>query len=301
VLKELASSLSGPLCSLFQRSLEHGSVPTDWKVGEVIPIFKKGKKDDPANYRPVSLTSVPSKVLESVVKDKIIEHFIETQQLNAAQHGFLPKHSCVTQLLSTLESLTSILEKGDGVDIIYLDFRKAFDSVPHLRLLQKLHDMGIRGRLLSWIRAFLCGREQRVMVSGTPSSWASVASGIPQGTVLGPTLFLAYINDLPNCVNNFIKMFADDAKLFGKAASNTDHEQLQADLHALTEWAGKWLLPFNTAKCCSLHLGSGNPRRSYLIQGTELEQKVVEKDLGVMVDQQLKFREQASAAVSKGN
>ena len=301
VLRELAVPLSVPLSALFRKSLDSGVVPSQWSVGEVVPIFKKGKKQDPSNYRPVSLTSVTSKVMESIVRDHLLEHLTATEQLTKAQHGFLPRHSCVTQLLATFEDWTRLLENGEPVDVAYLDFRKAFDSVPHLRLLSKLHGMGIRGHLLTWIESFLTGRRQRVVVDGVKSDWTRVTSGIPQGSVLGPTLFVAFINDMPASVRGSIQLFADDAKLYGGVGAPDGRELLQADLNALAEWSQKWLLPFNTAKCSTLHLGSGNPQDSYTILGVNLDQTSVEKDLGVLVDSQLKFRQQAALATSKAN
>ena len=182
-----------------------------------------------------------------------------------------------------------------------MDYRKAFDSVPHLRLLSKLYDLGVRGKVLKWIEAFLCQRRQRVVVNGSKSDWSEVSSGIPQGSVLGPTLFVLFINDLPNCVTSTIKLFADDAKLYRAVSTSDDSECLQKDLDALANWTQKWLLPFNTSKCSVLHLGSGNPKVTYNISGVVLEQASVEKDLGVLIDEQLKFREQAAAAVTKAN
>ena len=192
-----------------------------------------------------------------------------------------------------------MLERGEPV--AYLDFKKAFDSVPHKRLISKMHGMGIRGQLLHWIETFLLNRRQCVVVNGEKSAWAHVASGIPQGTVLGPTLFLLFVNDLPDAVKCHVKLFADDAKIYTEVGSSAGTDLLQDDLDALVEWSLRWKLPFNTDKCSMLHLGSGNERHKYLMQGTPLEQSSVEKDLGVLIDEQLKFRQHAAAAVAKAN
>ena len=303
VLCELATSLSGPVCSLFKKSLRCSELPLEWKQGSVVPIFKGGSRQEPLNYRPVSLTSVLSKVLEGIVRDRLMEHLIETGQLNNAQHGFLPKRSCATQLLASLEDWTRHIENGDSVDVAYLDFRKAFDSVPHQRLIQKLHDLGIRGPLLKWIEAFLVGRFQRVVVNGVRSEPISVRSGIPQGSVVGPILFVAYVNDLPDCVKSGIKLFADDTKLYAsnRGTGTGDRNQMQVDLEALESWSATWLLPFNQDKCKILQLGHGNPQHEYTLLGSPVTRVTEEKDLGVVVDEQLKFRRQAAAAISKAN
>ena len=193
------------------------------------------------------------------------------------------------------------MEEGKPVDAAYLDFKKAFDSVPHRRLLQKLHDLGVRGPVLKWIAAFLKNRSQRVSLNGAKSSWSPVTSGIPQGSVLGPTLFVLYVNDLPQCVTSFVKLFADDTKLYASVQSQPDRDQIQSDLHALGDWSKTWLLPFNSSKCKTLHLGHGNERQTYTLHDVELEQVSSERDLGVIVDDVLKFREQAAAVVAKGN
>ena len=303
VLQELATPLSAPICSLFSKSLGVGELPDEWKLGSVVPIHKSGSRQEPSNYRPVSLTAVLSKVLEGIVRDKILEFLTESGQLHDAQHGFLPQRSCATQLLSSLEDWTRLVEDGEPVDIAYLDFKKAFDSVPHNRLIQKLHDLGIRGSLLKWIQAFLTGRNQQVVVNGKRSDPSRVMSGIPQGSVLGPTLFVIFVNDLPACVRSNIKLFADDTKLYASPLQSGDggRSQLQIDLDALTNWSITWQLPFNQKKCKVVHLGSGNPRQEYSLLGAEIAKVNEEKDLGIFIDEHLKFRRQAAAAVAKAN
>ena len=210
--------------------------------------YKKGPRSGPSNYRPVSLTSVVAKVLESLVRDALFDHLSSTDQLTECQHGFRPRRSCATQLISTLEDWTRRMEEGEPVDVAYLDFRRAFDSVPHLSLLQKLHDMGVRGSLLQWLRSFLVGRKQRVNVNGSFSDWIAIGSGIPQGTVLGPVLFVAFVNDMPGCIERACKLFADDTEVYVGAGSQLGRMQLQYDLDVLATWSHKWRLPFNPVK-----------------------------------------------------
>ena len=212
VLKELASELSMPLTKLFNKTLEHGVLPDDWKKADVVAIFKKGTKSDPGNYRPVSLTCITCKVMESIIRDNIVKFFSDNNLYSECQHGFRSKRSGVTQLIEVIEYFANTLDKGDSLDVVYLDFSKAFDSVPHERLLIKLSAYGIEDKLLQWIKSFLSQRTQRVRVGKSYSEEARVLSGIPQGSILGPVLFTIFINDLPDNINNDCKIYADDTK-----------------------------------------------------------------------------------------
>ena len=178
-LAEMAEQLAEPFQALFSTSLEEGILPQGWKDGNVTPIFKKGKEHQPGNYRPVSLTSIPCRVMEKLMRNEIMEHLINNNLLSKFQHGFIKARSCTTQLLAVLDDWTDVIEQGENVDAIYLDYAKAFDTVPHKRLLAKLSEYGIGGKLLKWIAAFLEGRRQRVIVNGSKSSWSRVTSGIP--------------------------------------------------------------------------------------------------------------------------
>ena len=173
------------------------------------------------------------------------------------QHGFVPMRNCATQLLLCLDEWSKIMEDSGCIDIIYTDFPKAFDSVPHLRLLRKVEPYGIKGNLLKWIGSFLSNRRQRVKVAD------SVKSGVPQGSVMGPILFVFFINDMPNTLMNTCKLFADDAKIF----CNAFNSKLQGDIDELALWSEKWQLPFNVKKCKSLHIGKRNPRTNYTMNG----------------------------------
>ena len=301
ILRETAQTISGPLAHMFRKSIQSGRLPRDWKLGSVTPIFKKGDKRLPGNYRPVSLTSVPCKVLESLIRDKLMDHLTATNQLSTDQHGFRARRSCTTQLLEAMEDWTKMLENGDPVDALYLDFRKAFDSVPHERLLTKLDACGVSGNILDWIRSFLTDRQQRVVVRGSSSPWSPVTSGVPQGSVLGPTLFILYINDMPSAVSSSVKIFADDTKIYRKVAEEGDRSRLQDDLDAVAAWSDSWQLPFNADKCTTLHIGSQNPETDYSLGGVLLGKTSSEKDLGIFIDSDLKFRRQAASATAKAS
>uniref|UniRef100_K7F0M2 Reverse transcriptase domain-containing protein n=1 Tax=Pelodiscus sinensis TaxID=13735 RepID=K7F0M2_PELSI len=264
-------------------------------------IHPRVLKDDPGNYRPVSLTSVPGKLVETIVKNKIVKHVEEHNLLDKSQHGFCKGKSCLTNLLEFFEGVNKHADKGDPVDIVYLDFQKAFDKVPHQRLLCKLHGHGIRGKVLSWIENWLKDRKQRVGINGKFSDWRGVTSGVPQGSVLGPILFNLFINDLEKGVSSEVVKFADDTKLFRIVKTEADCEGLQEDLTKLSDWATKWQMKFNVDKCKVMHIGKNNPNYTYSMMGANLATTNQERDLGVIVDSSLKTSTQCAVVVKKAN
>ena len=214
VLKETAAEIATPLEYIFNRSLDSGEIPRDWKMAHVVPIYKnKGIKNDPSNYRPISLTSITCKIMESFIREGVLSYMKETGQLASQQHGFLPGKSCATNLIESVEAITAFLDKKTPVDIIYIDFSKAFDRVPHERLLIKMKSYGISLQVLKWVKGFLKDRNMRVRVGQSMSEPGAVLSGIPQGSVLGPTLFVIYVNDLPQVISSLSNMLADDLKM----------------------------------------------------------------------------------------
>ena len=242
--------------------------------------------------------------METQIREKIVLHLLEENLLSPKQYGFVTGRSTATQLLYYLDKCVSKIVDGGVVDAIYLDFSKAFDTVPHRRLLGKLEAYGIRGQLLEWIRGFLDGRTQEVVVNGSNSATAPVISGIPQGSVLGPVLFVIYINDLLDNISSSGLMFADDTKLFRQISSREDALQLQSDIAKLEEWSKIWQLHFNAEKCHVLTLGRfDNIRHAhrYTICNKELEHVFEEKDLGVTIDAELKFEEHIARKVRIAN
>ena len=212
LLKEIVEQISTPLAKLFNLSLEEGIVPSEWKDANLTLLFKKGSRNKPENYRPVSLTSVVCKLLETSIRDHMVEFLVKHNLINTSQHGFLKESSCLTNVLCFFEEITKWVDDGSPVDVVYLDFPKAFDKVPHQRLLLKLKSHGIGNDVINWIEKWLTHRRQRVIVDGEISNWKSVLSWVPQGSVLGPILFLIYINDLEDDISSKVLKFADAQK-----------------------------------------------------------------------------------------
>ena len=303
VLCSLAEELSYPLAIIYTRCLAEETVPPEWRTANVTPIFKKGAKGSAGNYRPVSLTCVLCKVMESIIRDAILEHLDMFELIRSSQHGFMAGRSCVTNLLEYLEELTKLVDRGASVDVVYLDFAKAFDKVPIARLLEKCRGVGIDGNILGWIKSWLSGREQRVVLNGQASSWGEVLSGVPQGSVLGPTLFLIYINDIDNAVDvsgSVLKKFADDTKWAMVVESEQDKLLFQRGLDNLMQWSIEWQMLFNVDKCHIIHIGRKNQGFEYSMGDRPLEVVDFEKDVGVIIDNTLKPSLQCAKAAKKG-
>ena len=220
----------------------------------------------PENFRPVSLTSQVCKLFESLMRDDIVDHLERKGLLNISQHGFRKGRSCLTNLLSFLEEVTEKLDERNSIDVVYLDFAKAFDKVPHKRLLNKVRGFGI-GELLRWIENWLAARFQRVRCEGAWSGWRRVLSGIPQGSVLGPILFLMFIDDLDEGLTSRILKFADDSEIFWVVNGPEDRNALQEDLRRLSDWSETWQMKFNVDKCKVMHLGPRNMHWNYSMGG----------------------------------
>ena len=241
-LKEKASPITPALTLIYQASLEQVQIPDEWKTANVAPIFKKGDKSKPSNYRPVSPTSICCKIVEHILHSHIMKFFEGHYILSDFQHGFRKNRSCDLQLIITINDLARGLDNSQQIDGILLDFWKAFNKVTHRRLAAKLHHYGVRGKTLSRIQSFLAGSTQQVTLEGQASSASPVTSGVPQGTVLGPLLFLVYINDLPSRVKATPRSFADDCFLYRIISSPEDAQSLQEDLDALQQWEKDWLM-----------------------------------------------------------
>ena len=302
ILREVAEIIAKPVTLIFQLSIDQSKLPQQWKLANVSPIFKKGSRSQPENYRPVSLTSVLSKLLERIISKQILEHLKSNSILPKEQHGFLKGKSTSTNLLEAMNIWTELLEHKAPIDILYLDYAKAFDTVPHQRLIRKLKSIGIKGNLLAWLKDFLIGRKQRVVVNHEFSEWIDVLSGVPQGTVLGPLLFLIFVSEIPDIVESHSSLFADDTKLYSICSKN----KLQSDLDKVVEWTNEMQMSFNAGKCKVMHLGKDNPLRQYTMldlnnERCPLTDTETEKDLGVLIDNRLSFTDHVTAQVNKAN
>ena len=272
LLRETATTISAPLQILFNASLRVQEIPEEWKKAQISAIFKKGDKSQDGNYRPVSLTSVVCKVMESLVREHIINHMKNNSLFSDKQYGFISGRSTTLQLLEVLDKWTEAIDKGYKIDCVYMDYQKAFDTVPHRRLLQKAKAYGITGQILGWVESFLSRRKQVVMVNGENSSWKDVTSGIPQGSVLGPLLFVLFINDLPDIVDSDAYLFADDTKIFKIITQLSDSEVLQGDLDKLNSWSDNWLLRFHPDKCKVMYIGRRREsEQQYKLRETTLQ------------------------------
>ena len=269
-------------------------IPAIWKSALVIPIHKKGSVHLPENYRPVSLTCILCKLYETILREHILSYVIDIITEN--QHGFMRGRSCLSNLLETLDKANEFLAEGNCVDLLYFDFSKAFDTVSHYRLMIKLEAMGFSNKMINILSNFLCDRSMRVKVGDAVSNAKPVMSGVPQGSVLGPLLFLLFINDLPDHIKNEIKIFADDVKM---VADPMDMDSIQNDLNELCMWESIWMLKFNLEKCKVLHVGRNNPKNNYKFLDGNLNECSLEKDLGVTFNEKFSFHDHIYTSISK--
>ena len=275
--------------------MESAFLPADWRHAFITPIFKKFDRCNPSNYRPISLTCSLCKVMESVIKDQMLSYLLTNSIITKSQHAFISKHSTTTNLLETIKDWSIELNCSNSVDTVYIDFAKAFDSISFNKLLYKLNYYGITGFLLNWIFSFLHNRTQCVAIDNTYSSVCDVLSGVPQGSVLGPMLFLLFINDIEYCnFNNscVFKMFADDLKLYTTISGNLTSDILQKTLDAIYSWSVKWQLSINITKCSVLRLSNKTNNTAncqYFINGQCLSSATTVSDLGIITDNRLSF------------
>ena len=293
LFKRLNACLAEPLSLMYNSFFSIHQIPSMWSKAIITPVFKAGSSSDAANYRPISLTCVACKIMERVVVAQILEYLREHNLISKHQHGFLSRHSTVTNLLESVNDWTLALNDSKGVVIAYIDYAKAFDVVCHKKLIHKLSAYGISGDLNEWISSFLTGRSHCTRVNQSCSDYVNIHSGVIQGSVLGPLLFLLYVNDVTDLFDESCKckLYADDIKLYSVVDNLCDYRVIQRKLSELQQWSDKWQLKISYKKCSVLALSNqrSRPRIELVMGSVALPEVEVVKDLGVIVDNHLKF------------
>ena len=312
LLLKSCPSLAVPLHMIFKESLAQGKLPRDWKKSNIIPLFKKGSRHTPLNYRPISLTSVCCKTMERILGAALYDHLVTNQILSDDQYGFVRGRTVDDQLLLVYDEVSSWVDSGFVVDVVLFDFSKAFDVVSHTVLIEKLKSLGVGNPLLGWLSDFLVGRIMSVSVSGVGSALKLVISGVPQGSVLGPILFLIFINYLPSHIRSRCKLFADDLKIYMKLRHDSvlglaqDLSSVQRDIDQVQRVAESWGLNFNETKCATLRFQRGTvdwadvgSLQHYTLNDSDIAISDCQKDLGILVDNSLKFHAHIMTTVNK--
>ena len=295
LVKNIAPYIIKPLHKIFTRSMHESTIPEDWLTSIIIPIFKKnGKPSLCSSYRPINLTSCVSKILERVIYQKMLAYLKSNNLISKAQHGFLAKKSTITNLLTCTYEWAKLLNNKQPFDIVYIDYEKAFDKVPHPKLFYKLTKLGFGGQILAWLKMFITRRKQCVRVRNSYSNYEGVDSGVAQGTLLGPLMFLLYLSDVTSAINEescSIILYADDSKIYGNCKMEEDCHELNQNLLSLQDWCAKWQLSINSDKCEILRVGRGNINFEYEINGNIIPSSDNCKDLGVHVGKDLYYRD----------
>ena len=312
MIKICSESVTIPLKIIFEESLKKGIFPEIWKKANVVPIHKKEDKTLIKNYRPISLLPIFGKIFERVIYNSLFNYFLSNKLFTPSQSGFLPGDSSIAQLLSIIHEIQTAFDNNPTVDVrgVFLDISKAFDKVWHDGLVFKLKSYGVEGELLSLLKNYLQNREQRVVLNGQTSGWRKINSGVPQGSVLGPLLFLIYINDLPDGIISMCKIFADDTSLFSKVLDiNKSVTELNTDLEKISQWAYQWKMQFNpdpnkqaNEVIFSRKLVSNNLSHPPVkFNNNNITRCSHQKHLGVVLDSNLNFNTHIDQKIKKCN
>ena len=303
VLKELSKELSSPLCSFFNQSLHHGVFPASYKIAHVSPVPKKGDLSQVSNHRPISLLNTEGKVFERLVFKHLFNHLQDNNMLSSFQSGFIPGDSTVNQLTYLYHTFCEALDAGKEVRAVFCDISKAFDRVWHAGLIHKLEAAGVAGEALLWFRSYLSDRRQRVVLPGASSDWVNIRAGVPQGSILGPLLFLVYINDIVEDIGSHIRLFADDTSLFIIVDDPvTSAARLNTDLEKISRWAITWLVTFNPTKSESFLVSRKINRPAHpplYMQNVQIEEVECHKHLGVCLSNDCNWHQQIAYVKEK--
>ena len=305
LLKEAARELSSPLSKLFNKSIATNKFPNAWKQANVTPIFKKDDPHTKTNYRPISLLSIVGKVMERCVFKYLHNYILDNNILTEHQSGFTPGDSTINQLLYLSNDILKAVDSGKEVRVVFCDISKAFDRVWHSGILYKLSSIGITGNLLSWFHNYLFDRKQRVVLRGNESTWHIITAGVPQGSILGPLLFLIYINDIVCEIQSNIKLFADDTSLYIIVENpNLAATALNNDLERINAWSRRWLVDFNPNKTNTITFSRSSTPTVHpplIFNNTQLNEVSYHKHLGVHLSQNLSWVQQVDYMVTKAS
>jgi hypothetical protein len=299
-IRQCTNNLITPLSIIFKRSLCEGTVPISWKSAFITPIHKSGDRSNVKNYRPISKLCIFAKILEKIVYRQVYNAL--ESSFTPEQHGFLRHKSTVSNLLLFHDYTTAQMDSGLQVDTIFTDFSKAFDRLDHVVLLEKLCKAGIHGNLFRWFSSYISNRSQAVTINGFTSTWMSIPSGVPQGSLLGPLLFVIFINDIVSCFKYAkVLLYADDTKIFMAINSIDDCLCLQHDLDNFVEYSRLNKLDLNISKCLAMTFSrKHNPiNYHYVIDNQQLSRVTSTKDLGLMQDSKLSFDKHIDYYIAK--
>lgn len=303
-LKRIINSILHPLTHLFNTFLHYGFVPSQWKLGFIVPIFKKGNRSNPQNWRPVSLTSSICRIYEAIMFDKMLNHLLSNELLSSSQFGFLPQRSSCSQLLHCLNKWYNCFFHNVVTSVVYTDIAKAFDSVSHSKLIKVIASYKICPRVTFWLQNFLSNRSQQVVINNSISQPLCVFSGVPQGSVIGTLLFVMFFDGITTCASSLnnqggISLFADDAKLFSPNMTT-----LQDSLNQLSSWTKAFQLPLAPHKCYLLQIKKPSTTcqsSSIFLNNIELQSTNHIKDLGIIVSSNLKWDKHVNSVYSKAS
>ena len=313
LLRKCSHEIAFPLKLIYDKALQTGLYPNTWKKANVQPVHKKNSRQIVSNYRPISLLCICGKIFEKVIFDNMYAFFKVNNLISPNQSGFRPGDSTINQLLSIAHEIFVGFEDFDETRAVFLDISKAFDKTWHDGLIYKLKQMGIDGDLVKLLGDYLSNRFQRVVLNGQESGWKKINAGVPQGSVLGPLLFLVYINDLTDNISSNIKLFADDSSLFTRVRNNANatFERLTNDLATITNWASQWKMKFNpditkqaievifSHKHCNPRKNPKTPHPPLTFNNIPVDRRSSTKHLGVILDERLSFREHVNEAIEK--